>query len=230
MLAVAGGKGGSGKTTTALGLAAAIVRKGGQSIVVDADRTMPNLHVLAGVSPTPTTDELAAGHDHNRVRQEWPAVPGVAIVAAGHREPLDAALSRIDCWEGTVLIDCPAGAGHDAARPLRSADRTVLVTTDANEALEDTVKTDALARELDASPVGAVVRGETRCAEQYLPDMPVLGVPEFPAGAVLTRPAFREACDSLADAMVASKTQSSLDENGSNPPDDPSEPVRYPER
>lgn len=44
MLAIAGGKGGCGKTTTALGLGAALP---GQPVVVDADWDLPNLHRLA---------------------------------------------------------------------------------------------------------------------------------------------------------------------------------------
>jgi septum site-determining protein MinD len=46
MLAIAGGKGGSGKTTTTLGLARAI---DGPTLAVDADCDLPNLHALAGV-------------------------------------------------------------------------------------------------------------------------------------------------------------------------------------
>lgn len=44
MLAIAGGKGGCGKTTTALGVAAALP---GRPVVADADWDLPNLHRLA---------------------------------------------------------------------------------------------------------------------------------------------------------------------------------------
>lgn len=46
MLAIAGGKGGCGKTTTALGVGAALP---GRPLVVDADWDLPNLHRLATV-------------------------------------------------------------------------------------------------------------------------------------------------------------------------------------
>jgi septum site-determining protein MinD len=49
MLVIAGGKGGCGKTTTALGLAAVLAERGAPAVVADADRDMPDLHALAGV-------------------------------------------------------------------------------------------------------------------------------------------------------------------------------------
>lgn len=230
MLAVAGGKGGGGKTTTALGLAAAIVRRGGRPLVIDTDLTMPNLHVLTGVSPTPTTDELADGQALERVRQPWPANPRVGLVAAGSREHLHSALSRLDCRRGPVLVDCPAGASHDAAVPLRAADRTLLVTTDAAEALKDTVKTEAIARELHAPPVGAVVRGKESRGETYLGEFPMVGVPEVSDGPVLSSPSFKTACDSLAQAVESAVPESSLDATPTGPENHSTEPDQYPER
>jgi len=55
MLAIAGGKGGVGKTTTTLGLAAALP---GRPLAVDADRDMPDLHALAGVNRDPGLDAV----------------------------------------------------------------------------------------------------------------------------------------------------------------------------
>ncbi len=209
MLAVAGGKGGSGKTTTALGLAAALARDGQRPLVVDADTTMPNLHVLASVDPTPTTDDLGDGQSLARVTQRWPANPEVRIVAAGRRESLQSALHRLARWPGPTLVDCPAGASHDAVIPLAAADRTLLVTTDTSQALADTVKTEALARELGTPPAGALVRGDTTRAERYLGEMPVLTVREFAAGSILARPAFQTACESLGDVVSDATAQSS---------------------
>ncbi|MDZ5813368.1 P-loop NTPase, partial [Halorubrum sp. AD140] len=47
MIAVAGGKGGSGKTTTTLGLARALSRRGAPVVAADADWDLPNLARLA---------------------------------------------------------------------------------------------------------------------------------------------------------------------------------------
>jgi len=56
-----------------------------------------------------------------------------------------------------VLLDCPAGAGPDAAVPLRAADRSVVVSTPEPQSLRDATKTAAMARQLDAPPAAVVL-------------------------------------------------------------------------
>jgi septum site-determining protein MinD len=194
MFAVAGGKGGAGKTTTALGVGHALARSGYDPVVVDADIDMPDLHVVAGVDREPTADRLAAGDHIRGVLQHPTAHPGVGVVTAGSPTTLPAALRHLARWHGPVLVDCPAGVGRDAARPLRASDGSLLVTTDTAEALEDTGKTAAVARELDAAPVCVFHRAGTgRGAD---PDVrcPVVEVPSFESDRITLQPLFQAAC------------------------------------
>lgn len=133
MLAVAGGKGGSGKTTTALGLAGALVERRRRPLVVDCDLDAPNLHLRAGVSRDPGVDVLPVGD------------------AAG--DDLATALDALSDSRPTIL-DCPAGASEAAVRPLRAADACV-VATDSREGIEDAVKTAAMARAV-GTPIRAI--------------------------------------------------------------------------
>jgi septum site-determining protein MinD len=166
MLAIAGGKGGCGKTTTTLGLARAL---DGPAVVVDADRDMPNLHTLANVDREPTLASL----DHRDVDDATQTVTGrddVGVLPApraDERSAVDASLTRLATAEtdATILVDCPAGAGPDAAAPLRVADGVVLVSSLCAPALRDTAKTAAMADALDTSVHGAVL---TRC--RVVPD------------------------------------------------------------
>ncbi|MFC6735902.1 MinD/ParA family protein, partial [Halolamina salina] len=132
MLAIAGGKGGVGKTTTALGLAAALP---GRPLVVDADCDMPNLHALAGV-PADDGPHDCSAHDCR-----------VLPASGDEAPPVDQRLERLHSREtdGHTLVDTPAGAGIDAATPLRIADGVVLVSTACAPALRDAAKTASMA-------------------------------------------------------------------------------------
>jgi septum site-determining protein MinD len=202
MLAVAGGKGGAGRTTIALGVGLALARSGLDPVVLDADVDMPDLHVAAGTDREPTADRLAAGDSVGRVRNQSTAYPGVGVVPAGRPGTVPAALRRVARWHGPVLVDCPAGAGRDLARPLRECDRSLLVTTDRPQAVEDTAKTAAVARSLSAPPVAVLVRSTGGGADPGSPfRVPVLEVPAVRSRPVPVQPRFQAACRQVLDLL-----------------------------
>jgi len=150
MLAIAGGKGGSGKTTTTLGVARAI---DGPTLAVDADCDLPNLHGLAGVPRDPPPG------DHGHPDPFDPT--GTRIVPAPRDAPdgIGGLLRRLreDGESGLAVVDCPAGAGPDATVPLRVADRVLVVSTACVAGLRDAAKTAAMARAVGTSVAGGVV-------------------------------------------------------------------------
>ncbi|WP_435178149.1 MinD/ParA family ATP-binding protein [Halorussus sp. AFM4] len=187
MLAVAGGKGGAGKTTTTLGLAGALARQRRTVVAADADREMPDLHAMAGVAREPGLDAVAAGWPAGLVAgAAGPPTPGVDVVPAASGPPdarredsdLGSPLAGIRGCADAVLLDCPAGAGPDAVAPLRAADAAVVVTTPEPACLRDAAKTAAMARELDTPVAGAVLSrtGDPPGGVGRLLDCPVLGV------------------------------------------------------
>ncbi|MFC7203449.1 MinD/ParA family protein [Haloferax namakaokahaiae] len=172
MLAIAGGKGGSGKTTTTVGIAQAVERA---VVAVDADRDMPNLHSMVGVERGDEAFPEAKPH---------PTESSVSILPAPRGtddEAFERWLRAIAEDEVPAVVDCPAGAGPDAAVPLRVADGVVIVTQLCAPALRDAAKTAAMARAVGTPVVGAVV-SRSRIAPSALGDLidaPVLGaVPE----------------------------------------------------
>lgn len=165
MLAVAGGKGGCGKTTTTLGLARAV---DGPVLAVDADVGMPNLHALAGVDREPTLDDGQAAAQS--------AGEGVAVLPAPREIDPTVGLARLD-GDRPVLVDCPAGASPDAVAPLQAADGAVLVSTACAASLRGAAKTAAMARAV-GTPVLGVVLTRTGLAPPGVADLldcPVLG-------------------------------------------------------
>jgi septum site-determining protein MinD len=198
MLAVAGGKGGCGKTTTALGLAAAL---DGEAVVVDTDRDMPNLHAMAGVAREPTA---ADGVESQRVDD------GVSVLPAPPPTTSDAevttVLSRVaEAADARVVVDCPGGAGPDAAAPLSAVSDVVLVSTACAPALRDAAKTAAMACALGCRVHGVVLTRTTttpRGVESLL-DCRVLGAVPNVADPVLADDRVRRAYATVAERVAS---------------------------
>lgn len=177
MLAVVGGKGGVGKTTTALGFGAAVARAGRDPLVVDCDEDMPDCRRMASLRPGPGLGAVARGTPPQAVSVQPERFDGMALLTARPGDPVGAALDTLDGDQPTIL-DAPAGAGPPAAVVLRRARQSLIVTTSSPEAIEDAIKTAATAHSLSAPPLGLVVtKSETvpRGLEDTL-GLPILGV------------------------------------------------------
>ncbi|QLH80146.1 DUF7125 family protein [Halosimplex pelagicum] len=210
MIAIAGAKGGCGKTTTTLGLAAAFARSGVQTLAVDADRQLPDLHVVAGVEREPTVAGLDRQTGWHALAQAVPESDG-AHVLPGQKPTenveLDAALEWLDAGATEVLLDCPSGAGPDVVEALAVADGVVVVTTGSDQSLDAAGTTIDIARRLDVPVAGAVFTHCSAVPEAFHArfEVPVLAVvPESssPLADDEARAEYERAADELA-AMTA---------------------------
>jgi flagellar biosynthesis protein FlhG len=138
--AVTSGKGGVGKTTVAVNLAVALARHGQHPLLMDADLGLANAHLLLGLFPEKTLDDLIRG---TAVLEEIivasaygvDLLPGgsgsttLADLSAGRREELAGELQRLGNRTDSLIIDTGAGIGANVTRMLRLADDIVVVTT-----------------------------------------------------------------------------------------------------
>ncbi|ADB59182.1 ATPase involved in chromosome partitioning-like protein [Haloterrigena turkmenica DSM 5511] len=181
MIAIAGAKGGCGKTTTTLGLAEAFGRAGTPALAVDADRQLPNLHVRGGIDREPTLVAARGEDDVLQAAQTDPRSSNVALLPApksSEQLDMETAIERLSPDSVQSLIDCPSGAGPDVVDPLSVADAVVVVTTADDRSLDAAETTVEMANRLGVPVLGAIINQSTDIPETVRSwvDVPVLGV------------------------------------------------------
>lgn len=203
MLAVTGGKGGSGKTTTTLGLARALDTS---TLAVDGDWDLPDLHALAGVARS------WSDPDPRSAAAEAPESDGTRVLAApSDRDERDviAVLRALRRTDRLVFVDCPAGAGPDAVAPLRVADGALIAVSPCAPALRDAAKAAAMARRLGTPVVGTVLT-RARVSPPGIADVlggPVLGRIPPVRRPVLTDDRVRVAYEAAAGELATLSTR-----------------------
>lgn len=203
MLAIAGGKGGVGRSTTALGLAAALVGQRRDPLVVDADCAMPTLHVVAETPHAGGLAAVARGEPAADAAVESRRFPGVDVLPGSPGADVRRALVALP-RDRPVVVDCPAGAGRVATLPVRFADGALVVTTPTPAGVRAAAKTVAGARACGTPVVGVVVTGADAppAGLAAVLDAPVLATVPIADGRPLDDQAVRSAHDRLAVALA----------------------------
>jgi len=181
MIAIAGAKGGCGKTVTTLGLTEAFARTGTPAIAIDADRQLPNLHVTAGVDREPTLAAVTGDRSLRSIAQTSPRTSNAGIVSApksSDQLDIESVFETIATDSTQPIVDCPSGAGPDVIEPLSASDGVIVVTTDSDRSLTAAETTVEMARRLDVPVLGTVVNRceEVPSAVESWVDVPVLGI------------------------------------------------------
>jgi septum site-determining protein MinD len=165
VLVVTSGKGGVGKSTTALNLGVALGVDGHSAVVVDADLGMANLGAMVGLETDPTLHDVLADEAdvESAVVTEGDAfgvVPGGRDLAAyADADPgrLPEVLAALAERYEYVVVDAGAGLGYADVVPVDAADGVLLVTTPSDAAIGDTAKLAEFSALVDARIRGVVV-------------------------------------------------------------------------
>jgi septum site-determining protein MinD len=162
---IAGGKGGVGKTTTAVNVAAALETAGYDVVVLDADLGMSNLGAMLDVEVDTSIHEILSGGRAvsdalTQAQGGITVVPGEqSLEAFADADPanLKKVVKTLRNAYDVVLIDSGAGLSHETTVPLGLADGIIVVTTPDDVAVGDAVKTRELADRLDGAVLGALL-------------------------------------------------------------------------
>ena len=185
---IAGGKGGVGKTTTAINIAAVFEDGGYDTVVVDADLGMANLGEMLEVEFDISVHDILAGSstvsaaltDASGGITVIPGEQSLEAFAEADPAKLRKVLKTLRNTYDVVLVDTGAGLSHETTVPLGLADGVLLVTTPDDVAVSDTGKTAELADRVDGTVIGTLVTRVTRETDvQAIADTldsPLLGV------------------------------------------------------
>ncbi|MDO1528369.1 MinD/ParA family protein [Fulvimonas sp. R45] len=147
-IAVAGGKGGVGKSTVAVNLAMTLAIAGRETVLLDADLGLANVDVLLGLTPTHHIGHLLDG---SRRLEEllMPAPHGLRVVPAGsgtrrlaqlgngEHAAVIRAFDTLAAPPEFLLVDTAAGVSDNVAMFAAAADDVVLVVCDEPASLTD---------------------------------------------------------------------------------------------
>ena len=164
VIAVTGGKGGVGKSTTTINLGVSLRLDGHSVVLIDADVEMPNLVELLDVEPEHTIHEVLSGTARPEealieIGPGFGVVPGdSALSGYSGTEPVE--LKRVIDSLGDyefVLLDTGAGLSYDAVMPLVLADEIVIVSSPDSAAVENAKRTQAFVHKLNREITGVVI-------------------------------------------------------------------------
>ncbi|AEH07332.1 cell division ATPase MinD [Methanothermococcus okinawensis] len=196
-IAIASGKGGTGKTTISANLSVALSKFGKDVIVLDADIAMANLELVMGLDGKPITlnDVLAGSVSVEQAIYEGPA--GVKVIPAGvsldsfkkaKPEKLLEVLTKLHELGEIIIIDCPAGIGKEALTAISTAEHLILVVNPEISSISDALKVVAISRRFETNILGTIINRTTaedselsaKAIETIL-EVPILGIiPEDP--------------------------------------------------
>jgi len=195
MIVITSGKGGVGKTTTAINLGAAINFFKKNVIVIDANLSTPNVgihlnspevpininHVLFGKAKA-----FEAVYEHESGMKVMPASLSIKELRKIKPERIKDFKEDFKKLADYVILDCAAGLGKEALSVIELADELIIVTNPEMPAITDALKTIKLATMMKKPVRGVIITRVRKDQIEMQPDTvkdmletPILGmIPE----------------------------------------------------
>ncbi|MEK6825946.1 MAG: cell division ATPase MinD [Nanoarchaeota archaeon] len=192
LITITSGKGGVGKTTTAINLGAALNSFGKEVIVLDANLTTPNigLHLGAPIVPISLNHVLLgkakivdALYEHESGMKIIPSSLSVRELRRLNHSKLKEVGKKLRRMADYIIYDSAAGLGEEALAAMEACDELIIVTNPEIPAVTDALKASKVIEELGKEIRGVIVtrvRGlKTEMPIANIKDMlelPILGV------------------------------------------------------
>ncbi len=192
LITITSGKGGVGKTTSAINIGAALNAFGKEVIILDANLTTPNigLHLGAPIVPISLNHVLLgkakisdAIYEHESGTKIIPSSLSVRELRRLNHSRLKEVGRKLRKMADYVIFDSSAGLGEEAIAAMESADELIIVTNPEIPAVTDALKTSKVIEELGKTVKGVIVN-RVRGTSTEMPisnirdmlELPILGV------------------------------------------------------
>jgi len=192
VIVVSSGKGGVGKTTTAINLGAAMNYFGKDVLLVDGNLTTPNIGIHLGSPEVPVNlnhvllnkaEVFEAVYEHDSGLKIIPSSLSIKELKKIKPEKIKNFKKDFSKVSDIVIVDSAAGLGNETISVIDLADEIIIVTNPEMPAITDALKTVKLAEEMN-KPVKGVIITKVRKDEVEMPpetvkemlEVPILGM------------------------------------------------------
>jgi len=195
IIVITSGKGGVGKTTTAINLGAAMNYFGKDVLVIDGNLSTPNVgihlnspevpinlnHVLLGKA-----DALEAVYEHESGLKVMPSSLSIKELKRTKPERINDFKKDFKKLSDYIIVDSAAGLGEETLSTMELADELIIITNAEMPAITDALKTIKLAEQMKKTVLGVIVtrvrKDNIEMSSEAVRDMletPILGmIPE----------------------------------------------------
>jgi len=166
IIVITSGKGGVGKTTTAINLGAAINYFGKDVLVIDANLSTPNVGLFLNSPEVPIdlnrvlkgkAEPFEAVYEHESGLKVMPSSLSIKELRKIKPDKIKEFKNEFKKLSDYIIMDSAAGLGQEAISVIEMADEIIVVTNPELPAITDALKTIKLAEELGKKVLGVVM-------------------------------------------------------------------------
>lgn len=195
IIVITSGKGGVGKTTTAINLGAAINHFGKDVLIIDGNLSTPNVGIHLNSPEVPINlnhvllrkaEPIEAVYEHESGLKIMPSSLSIKDLKKINNEKLKDFKKDFQRISDYVIVDSAAGLGNEALSAIDLADEIIIVTNPEMPAITDALKTIKVAESMKKQVKGVIMtrvrKDKVEMQPEEVKDMlevPVIGmVPE----------------------------------------------------
>ncbi len=166
IIAVISGKGGVGKTTTAINLGAALNSLDKEVVVVDLNLNTPNIGIHLGAPIVPITlnhvlkgkaDIEEAIYEHSSGTKIIPSSLSINEITKFNTKRIPTVINQLKGLADFIILDSAAGFSEEAMSTIDAGEEIIIVTNPEMPSVTDALKAVKVAREMGKEVKGIII-------------------------------------------------------------------------